>query len=493
MTSTLKRPWEDDETTEGNINQHSRKRRINGDLSILPLLKSSTSSPPSFQQPSQLLSFSNISVPCNVGRSETDKDNLRERRVEWSNASMKYYISPPLGANLAYGYKRWIRKPEGRERLDTLLQACSRLDLDAGSECRTRIQAERQRADVITWRGIGTKLLIAPYEGRDSWELNVMQVDGTIYLEEHSNDDIIDAKYEKALLSWVYTDTDERRRMSAKQQLMMYYGYAFESYCTTHLPPNHRKQVPAHRSSEGWGDEAVDTHVQWCSVVKTKLGDHRLILGDKYTGQPDTFVELKTSISIRPGNRGDESNFERKLLKFYFQSFLLGVPEIVVGFRSPNGYIQNVQTFRTLDLPRIVRGKPNAWNPSLCLTWGESVITFLKREIRTYRDNIRTQLPKVPNSETGDSEGIVWRLTFTPGVNLSLRVLDQKEAKEVVNDEDRVGFLPRWYWDHLKDARELPERAVPTNSQARANLQQADATAHSSSSSSRISAIGWTV
>ncbi|GJJ08011.1 hypothetical protein Clacol_002218 [Clathrus columnatus] len=451
MTSTLKRPWEDDETTEGNINQHSRKRRINGDLSILPLLKSSTSSPPSFQQPSQLLSFSNISVPCNVGRSEINKDNLRERRVEWSNASMKYYISPPLGANLAYGYKRWIRKPEGRERLDTLLQACSRLDLDAGSECRTRIQAERQRADVITWRGIGTKLLIAPYEGRDSWELNVMQVDGTIYLEEHSNDDIIDAK----------------RRMSAKQQLMMYYGYAFESYCTTHLPPNHRKQVPAHRSSEGWGDEAVDTHVQWCSVVKTKLGDHRLILG----GEVDC-------------------------------SFLLGVPllcdiscqkEIVVGFRSPNGYIQNVQTFRTLDLPRMVRGKPNAWNPSLCLTWGESVITFLKREIRTYRDNIRTQLPKVPNSETGDSEGIVWRLTFTPGVNLSLRVLDQKEAKEVVNDEDRVGFLPRWYWDHLKDVRELPERAVPTNSQARANLQQADATAHSSSSSSRISAIGWTV
>ena len=54
-------------------------------------------------------------------------------------------------------------------------------------------------------------------------------------------------------------------------------------------------------------------------------------------------MELKTSMTIRPGNPTDEARFEklvhlgcnfelssryerRKLLKFYFQSFLLGVP-----------------------------------------------------------------------------------------------------------------------------------------------------------------------
>jgi len=80
----------------------------------------------------------------------------------------------------------------------------------------------------------------------------------------------------------------------------------------------------------GWGGD-VDTNVQWCSVVRTKLGDNRMIIGgevdcvrDKYTGRPDTFVELKTSMTIRGPQ--DEGRFEKKLLKFYFQSFLLGVP-----------------------------------------------------------------------------------------------------------------------------------------------------------------------
>ncbi|TFY74424.1 hypothetical protein EWM64_g9588, partial [Hericium alpestre] len=35
-------------------------------------------------------------------------------------------------------------------------------------------------------------------------------------------------------------------------------------------------------------------------------------------------VELKTSMNIRGAQ--DEARFEKKLLKFYFQSFLLGVP-----------------------------------------------------------------------------------------------------------------------------------------------------------------------
>jgi hypothetical protein len=32
---------------------------------------------------------------------------------------------------------------------------------------------------------------------------------------------------------------------------------------------------------------------------------------DRYTGQPDTYVELKTSISIRPGVASDERSFEK--------------------------------------------------------------------------------------------------------------------------------------------------------------------------------------
>ena len=85
----------------------------------------------------------------------------------------------------------------------------------------------------------------------------------------------------------------------------------------------------------------MNTNVQWCSVVKTKLGNTRLVIGGevdcvrgasgppplsssclcnvtptelesikgKLTKANDTLVELKTSLTIR--NQQDESRFEK--------------------------------------------------------------------------------------------------------------------------------------------------------------------------------------
>ena len=33
------------------------------------------------------------------------------------------------------------------------------------------------------------RILIAPYENRDGWELNVMFVNGTLYFEEHATEE----------------------------------------------------------------------------------------------------------------------------------------------------------------------------------------------------------------------------------------------------------------------------------------------------------------
>lgn len=91
-----------------------------------------------------------------------------------------------------------------------------------------------------------------------------------------------------------------------------------------------------------------------------------------------------------------------------------------------------------------------------------------------------------------DAESLVWRLTFTPGVGLFLRLLDQEEIKEVSNDEDLVGFLPKWYWNDVKEySEELPETMVTTNSEVTSCAQQGNMAAHISSS--KNSTIGWTV
>jgi RAT1-interacting protein len=139
--------------------------------------------------------------------------------------------------------------------------------------------------------------------------------------------------------------------------------------------------------------------------------------------------------------------YVRKLLKFYFQSFLLGVPvsdslmiiskdhsdeniqEILVGFRTPAGQLVNVQSFKTIEIPRLVRGKPGAWDPSICLAWGDRFLVFLRGVVDK------------PNSDA------VWRVRFEPQKGVTVVRLTTEDVLEVVGGDDRVGFLPRDYYE----------------------------------------------
>lgn len=58
----------------------------------------------------------------------------------------------------------------------------------------------------------------------------------------------------------------------------------------------------------------------------------------------------------------ERQKFERKLLKFWAQSFLLGVPKIVVGFRSPQGLLVRIQDFETQKLPGLVSRGQASWD-----------------------------------------------------------------------------------------------------------------------------------
>lgn len=55
--------------------------------------------------------------------------------------------------------------------------------------------------------------------------------------------------------------------------------------------------------------------------------------------------------------------YERKLLKFWIQSFLLGVPKIVVGFRSKMGVLERLEEVDTVSIPGLVkRSGKNSWD-----------------------------------------------------------------------------------------------------------------------------------
>lgn len=79
-----------------------------------------------------------------------------------------------------------------------------------------------------------------------------LQLNGAIYLEENLTEE---RKMDMA-----------RQENNPRSRKFAYHGYSFESWCTTAEP----------NLGPLWGGD-VNTNEQWCHVVKTKLGNHRLV------------------------------------------------------------------------------------------------------------------------------------------------------------------------------------------------------------------------
>lgn len=91
----------------------------------------------------------------------------------------------------------------------------------------------------------------------------------------------------------------------------------------------------------------------------------------------------------------------------------------------------------TMQIPRMVRGRRGAWNPMLCMEWGYEALGFI-------RGRIEGDMREGAGSES------VWRARFEPGSGLVVGKLSRAGVEEVSGGEDRIGFLPRWYWQQVQ-------------------------------------------
>lgn len=207
-------------------------------------------------------------------------------------------------------------------------------------------------ADVITWRGNVSKLLTTAWNQSESWCMEAELVnDRTIVLNVKETEEGL----RKALAR------DER------EERMCYWGYAFEEAACSEKP----------------FEEPVDCMESFCCVVKTKLGDLNLLMAgevDCFDGgdaELANYVELKTSRVMT--NEREVKRFEReKLLKWWAQSYALGVRRIMVGFRDDHGRVLKTQMLETLKLPGYVAKHPGAWNSKDALRCASAVLTKLK-------------------------------------------------------------------------------------------------------------------
>lgn len=250
------------------------------------------------------------------------------------------------------------------------------------------------------------QIMVAPFSQLDSWEMNATCFQGTIFIEEN---------HSKKLDSRDRQHNTPAARGALSQDLMSYWGYKFETLSLLGSPWAHTTR----EFIEGREDMVVSNYAQYCSIVRTGFGKIKMVIGGEVDAVenckpedkslPINWVELKTSAEIQ-GDR-DRVKFERKLLKFWAQSFLLGVPKIIVGFRTQQGYLQRLEEFDVQSIPeKVMQQGKRLWDGQTCINFAASFLEWLRATITeggTWRIRKREKTPllevfKLEETGTGD-------------------------------------------------------------------------------------------
>ncbi|KAF2404702.1 RAI1-domain-containing protein [Trichodelitschia bisporula] len=299
-------------------------------------------------------------------------DDRHEYRPD--DSSMTYYYPPELGVDLSAGFKDFVKLDDTRDdHLEGLLRALMTVEEKEG---KLRV------VDFITWRGMMTKIMTTPYDNFDGFEMNATRFQ-VCYSECFIEED------HAAKLARVREQNANRRRPppgAPTPDVQSYWGYKFE---TLSVIPDIMDNV-SRDYIETRPKMVVNNHAQYCSVVMTGFTPTSMILGGEVDAiwdrrpddpdQPINWVELKTSQEIY--NDGDRLRFERKLCKFWAQSFLLGVPKIIVGYRTRDGLLKRLEELNTRTIPGMVKRKGNnSWDGNLCINFAAAFLKFLKETI----------------------------------------------------------------------------------------------------------------
>lgn len=231
-----------------------------------------------------------------------------------------------------------------------------------------------------------SQIMTAPFDNFAEFSMFATLHDGTIYIEEDFPTRAAQRAAESSQPPPRNHHPDQQSR-----EMMTYWGYKFETLALIPTPPSSTSPQDIERHQRS----IVSNHAQHCSIVSTSFGPHSLLLAGEVDGlfapkasdpsTPIQWVELKTAEELPPPARQqhrDILKFERKLLKFWAQSFLLGVPSITVGFRSKKGVLRGLQTFNTHDLPGMVRRGTGCWDGNICINFATAVLGWLKDTIR---------------------------------------------------------------------------------------------------------------
>lgn len=343
-----------------------------------------------------------------------------DHKFHLGEQSMRWYYTPQLGADLSRGFETFVKHDDSvDEHLDSLLKTI----IDHEKKTGKKIDAQ-----VATWRGCITKIMASPFDYRDGFELNATLYQDCIFIEEN-HAYRMESQRAQAAQPWSGPISQEK---------MSFWGYKFETLATLPAPWGETSRD----FIESRENETVSNEAQYCSVVRTGVGKTTLCLGGEVdaiwdskpprAGEPIHWVELKTSAEFR-GDR-DRDNFERKLMKWWIQSFLLGVPTIIVGFRSREGILQRVEELDVAEIPETVRRRSRQWDGNMCINFAAEFLEWLRNKIDdegVWRIRRRPRDPHIEVIKTKEDTGhgrILTEEFINHRIKLSLPTMDKPEG-----------------------------------------------------------------
>jgi len=314
------------------------------------------------------------------------------------------YHEPKVGSSLTEGFQEY-QEPEDDSTLDFVTEAI------------------RQNKS--------TAKLLSGFKGFVSFRNNLNKILGTPYLRNEYH-----VQATRTEEGWIRLDVvktadpiDERSRR------FMYMGRRFEEIClspSATVPPGESSNSSCHHPAGAtevskFGQEGetgvahdereacrkagdAERHREHCVVVRAKIGEHEILMGaeidcvqprksnkrptfddkeeetktrtkaeknqlESDSQSSDVWIELKTS-AYQESERQRTSFQKYKLLKFWIQSYLVGVPIIKCGFRKDD-ILHHIETFETMRIPRIARDR-GGWNGNVCLNFAHEILRFIK-------------------------------------------------------------------------------------------------------------------
>eukprot|EP00899_Mesostigma_viride_P010025 jgi/Mesvir1/19023/Mv12790-RA.1 len=277
-----------------------------------------------------------------LDESRPTRDSLRECHVQ--------ALQETLPRDLNDGYDKFV----DRDRQEV---HPAPLDPIVSSLCSFQKTSKLVGRRLVTWRGNLVKIMCTPWD-TTPWHIELQRVKDTIFFN------VVEPPM--ALL--------KEQEKTDKQKLMCFWGYKFEQLC-----------AQPHGEPEG----PVDVNAAYCTIVRRRMGFHEITMAgevDCCEGPPqgqdvsERYLELKTHRAIH-SDKDAENFYRRKMMKIWAQSWCVGVPKVLVGFRDDNGMLQSLQVLETNKLPHMMAVSSNPWNASHALAYLDMVLSWLWRTV----------------------------------------------------------------------------------------------------------------